>query len=79
MDLPDPGIERVSPALRVDSLPVELPGKLHHHGVVFAIICSGADPSLERRSRGGNRRQLSVQIAFPLGPGDRRKFGNTHM
>ena len=26
-DLPDPGIEHVSPALLVDSLPSELPGK----------------------------------------------------
>ena len=28
VDLPDPGIEPVSPALQVDSLPAELPGKL---------------------------------------------------
>ena len=28
MDLPDPGIELGSPALQVDSLPTELPGKL---------------------------------------------------
>ena len=27
MDLPDPGIELGSPALQVDSLPAELPGK----------------------------------------------------
>ena len=27
-DLPDPGIEPVSPALQVDYLPVELPGRL---------------------------------------------------
>ena len=27
MDLPDPGIELVSPALQVDSLPTELSGK----------------------------------------------------
>ena len=27
-DLPDPGIEPVSPALQIDSLPVELPGRL---------------------------------------------------
>ena len=26
-DLPDPGIKPVSPALQVDSLPAELPGK----------------------------------------------------
>ena len=26
-DLPDPGIEPMSPALQVDSLPAELPGK----------------------------------------------------
>ena len=26
-DLPDPGIEPVSPALKADSLPTELPGK----------------------------------------------------
>ena len=28
-DLPDPGIKPGSPALQVDSLPVELPGKPH--------------------------------------------------
>ena len=28
-DLPDPGIETWSPALQVDSLPTELPGKPH--------------------------------------------------
>ena len=28
-NLPDPGIELGSPALQVDSLPAELPGKLH--------------------------------------------------
>ena len=27
-DLPDPGIELGSPALQVDSLPTELPGKI---------------------------------------------------
>ena len=27
MDLPDPGMELVSPALQADSLPAELPGK----------------------------------------------------
>ena len=30
-DLPDPGIERRSPALQVDSLPTELPGKSKLH------------------------------------------------
>ena len=29
VDLPDPGIELGSPALQVDSLPAELPGKSH--------------------------------------------------
>ena len=33
-DLPDPGIEPRSPALQVDSLPSELPGKLVNSIVV---------------------------------------------
>ena len=32
--LPDPGIELGCPALQVDSLPAELPGKLHSLGLV---------------------------------------------
>ena len=35
-DLPDPGIEPGSPALQVDSLPTELPGKpLDRQGKIF--------------------------------------------
>ena len=33
-DLPDPGIESGSPALQVDSLPAELPGKLYDRTVI---------------------------------------------
>ena len=38
-DLPDPGIELVSPALQADSLPSELLGKdLNQTGMDFAVI-----------------------------------------
>ena len=33
-DLPDPGIEQVSPALQAHSLPAELPGKLSSSNIV---------------------------------------------
>ena len=36
-DLPDPGIESMSPALQVDSSPFEPPGKLH--------LCLSPDPN----------------------------------
>ena len=35
-DLPNPGIELVSPAMQADSLPTELPGK--PHGIVDMIF-----------------------------------------
>ena len=38
-DLPNPGIEPGSPALQVDSLSVELPGKPHIHGIGIAYLC----------------------------------------
>ena len=37
-DLPNPGIEPGSPALQVDSLPVELPGKPKTHWKVINIL-----------------------------------------
>ena len=41
-DLPNPGIEPRSPALQVDSLPAELPGKPHntHKYIVHTIVIS---------------------------------------
>ena len=39
-DLPDPGIEPRSPALQVDSLPTELPGKLFHSPVLLSGFVS---------------------------------------
>ena len=36
-DLPDPGIEPRSPALQVNSLPSELPGKLNINNTVMKI------------------------------------------
>ena len=33
--LPDPGIEPGCPALQADSLPAELPGKLHSLGLIL--------------------------------------------
>ena len=37
-DLPNPGIELRSPALRVDSLPFESPGKPHKYTYIY-ILC----------------------------------------
>ena len=38
-DLPDPGIELESPALQMDSLPAELPGKLYMCVCVCVCVC----------------------------------------
>jgi len=38
MDLPNPGIELGSPALQVDSLPIELSGKPHASKVMLKIL-----------------------------------------
>ena len=42
-DLPDPGIKPMSPALQVDSLPTEPPGKFSSHLILFLsflLLCS---------------------------------------
>ena len=39
-DLPDPGIEPRSPALQVDSLPSELPGKANARHCSTLIMCA---------------------------------------
>ena len=46
-DLPDPGIEPVSPALQADSLPLEPPGKPHrtHSNVYKSMLFSQFIPS----------------------------------
>ena len=38
MDLPDPGIEPGFPALQVDSLPAELPGKSLSVGILLSSL-----------------------------------------
>ena len=43
-DLPGPGIESRSPALQVDSLPSELPGKPQNTGVVAYPFTRGSSP-----------------------------------
>ena len=54
-DLPDSGIEPISPALQVDSLPAELPGKPNYSGKIRLNAltsskkdeeCPGADHAL---------------------------------
>ena len=37
-DLPDPGIQPRSPALQLDSLPFELPGKSKHHNCFLILL-----------------------------------------
>ena len=37
-DLPNPGIELVSPAMQADSLPTELPGKPHCREPAYCIL-----------------------------------------
>ena len=47
-DLPDPGIELVSPALQADSLPSELLGKdLNQNGMDFAFIVTMFELQIE--------------------------------
>ena len=46
-DLPDPGIEPRSPALQVDSLPGEPPGKPKNTGVGNLPLLQGTFPTLE--------------------------------
>ena len=59
-DLPDPGIEPRSPALQMDSLPSELPGKpqplrilLKNLNVLAKLICKSFYPVGESYGAGG--------------------------
>ena len=46
-DLPNPGIEPRSPALQVDSLPAEPPGKPKNSGVCSLSLLQGIFPTQE--------------------------------
>ena len=52
-DLPDPGIEPVSPALQADSLPSESPGKPKYEDSIFQISCSAKVGLLIRTHKAG--------------------------
>ena len=63
-DLPSPGIESMSPALQVDSLPFEPPGKPMNTTEVFLSFLQGIFPTQE--SNWGLPAELPGKPKFPL-------------
>ena len=66
-NLPDPGIEPMSPALQVDSLPAELSGKPHliHRDHIFIVLI----PYFVEVTRSSSRESLSHMFLHIGKPG----------
>ena len=67
-DLPNPGIKTGSPALQVDSLPAELPGKPKNTGVGSLSLLQGIFPPQESNQGLWHCRQILYQLSYQGNP-----------
>ena len=67
-DLPNPGIEPRSPALQVDSLPAELPGKPKNTGMGSLSLLQGIFPTPEYNRNLLHFRQILYQLSYQGSP-----------
>ena len=67
-DLPNPGIERRSPALQTDSLPAEPPGKSKNTGVCSLSILQGIFPIQKSNQSLLHCRQILYQLSCQGSP-----------
>ena len=63
-DLPNPGTEPRSPALQVDSLPSELPGKPKNTGVGILSLLQGIFLTQKSNQGPPNYRQILYQLSY---------------
>ena len=63
-DLPNPGIEPMSPELQVDSLPSEPPGKPKNTGVGSLSFLQGSFPTQESNWGFMHYRQILYQLSY---------------
>ena len=66
--LPDPGIELESPALQVDSLLSEPPGKLKNTGVGSLFLLQGNSPTQELNQGLLHYRWILYQLSYQGSP-----------
>ena len=64
-DLPNPGIEPASPALQVDSLPSEPPGKPKTIGVSSLSLLQGIFPTQKSNQSLLHCRRILYQLSYP--------------
>ena len=67
-DLPNPGIEPMSPALQVDSLPPEPPGKPKNTAVGSLKLLQGIFPTQESNQGLLHCRMILYQLSYPQLP-----------
>ena len=67
-NLPHPGTEPRSPALQVDSLPVELPGKPKNTGVGSLPLLQGNFPTQQFNWGLQHCRRILYQLSYPGSP-----------
>ena len=73
-DLPNPGIKPMSPALQVNSLPSEPPGKPMNTGVGSLSILQGIFPTQESNCGLLHCRQILYQLSYQGSPGQMYKI-----
>ena len=66
--LPNPGIEPRSPALQVDSLPAEPPGKPKNTGMGSLSVLQKIFPTQESNRGLLHRRQILYQLSYQESP-----------
>ena len=69
VDLPNPGIEPRSPALKADSLPAEPPGNVMNTGMCSLSLLQVIVPTQELNQRFLHCRQILYQLSYHGSPG----------